>query len=83
MFVPCVSDHYSRSTYTPFVASQPRTHHFLYPTLGGLGRFVGKKGEDGEFVDYMCSDVGASVVGALVLTKYDDLIIMNVPLLIP
>ena len=46
--------------------------HFLYPSLGGLGRYVGKWG-GGEFVDYMCSDVGASVVGALVLTKDKNL----------
>ena len=41
---------------------------FFIPHWGGSdGTWVEWGG--GEFVDYMCSDVGASVVGALVLTK--------------
>ena len=69
MFVPCVSDHYSRYTHAPFIASQPFAGILSLSRTGVSGTGRVKKGGGGEGVDYKCSNVGNSVVGALVLTK--------------
>ena len=60
----------------PLVVSQPLPSISLYPSLGLLGRVVLKRG---EVVGYNCSDVGASVVEALVLTKVKSLEYGHVP----
>ena len=54
----------------PLSRASPLQAYSLYPSLGLLGRVVSKKGgENGEFVDDMCSVVGTGVVRALVLAN--------------
>ena len=52
----------------PLVASQPFASILSLSLTGVTGTGRVKRG-DGEVVGYICSDVGASVVGVLVLTK--------------
>ena len=81
LFIPCVSDHYSRFSQTPFVASQPCSGILSFPTLGLLGRVCGTK--LGEMVCMICILWwgGAGVSGTLLLAKDTDPITIDMPLL--
>ena len=69
MFVPCVSDHYSRSTYTHFVASQPLTRTLSLSLAGGSsdGSWVKWGGWGVDVLNYKL--VVVIVAGALLLAR--------------
>ena len=84
MFIPCVSDHYSRCTHAPFVASQPFAGilSLSRTEVAETGRWC-KKSEGGECLYDICSVVEAGDVGALVLAKDTEPITIDMPLLAP